>query len=170
MNTKHNLLIVDENPYVVDILAQNLRKDFSITVATTGQEAARLLIQGNRFDCVLTELNLPFFTGIELTKLIRTSRLLNHLPVVILSNAPDSSTRIECLEQGVDDFISKPFNPLEVKAKLNALLRRTATSSEEGSQKQPISLQTKSVNKPLWQQRSRILSMLLGDYSLSQSA
>ena len=170
MNTKHNLLIVDENPYVVDILAQNLRKDFSITVATTGQEAARLLIQGNRFDCVLTELNLPFFTGIELTKLIRTSRLLNHLPVVILSNAPDSNTRIECLEQGVDDFISKPFNPLEVKAKLNALLRRSATAPEAGNEKQPMSLQTKSVNKPLWQQRSRILSMLLGDYSLSQSA
>ncbi|GAB3718284.1 hypothetical protein GCM10027592_61070 [Spirosoma flavus] len=168
MNTKHNLLIVDENPYVVDILAQNLRNEFTITVATTGQEAARLLIQGNRFDCVLTELNIPFFSGIELTKFIRTSRLLHHLPVVILSNAPDSSTRIECLEQGVDDFISKPFNPLEVKAKLNALLRR-AVATEEG-QKSPSSPQTAPVNKPLWQQRSRILSMLLGDYSLSQSA
>ena len=125
MNTNHHLLIVDENPYVVEILVQTLRKDFTITVANTGQEAARLLIQGNRFDCVLTELNLSFFNGLELIKLIRMSRVAAQTPIVILSSVPDSATRIQCLEQGADDFLSKPFNPLEVKAKLHALLRRS---------------------------------------------
>lgn len=167
MNAKHHLLIVDENPYVVDILAQNLGKDFTITVANSGQEAARLLIQGNRFDCVLTELNLPFFSGLELTKLIRMSKLIAHMPVVILSDAPDSHTRIECLEQGVDSFILKPFNPLEVKAKLHALLRRTAVPSVEETSKRIIPMPVSVDKKPLWQSKSRILSMLFGTYSLA---
>jgi len=169
MNAKHHLLVVDENPYVVDILAQTLKKDFTITVANSGQEAARLLIQGNRFDCVLTELNLPFFSGLELTKLIRMSKLIAHMPIVILSNAPDSDTRIECLEQGVDSFILKPFNPLEVKAKLHALLRRTAVVSIDENQKRSSPVQLPTVKKSVWLQKSRILSMLLGNYSLSQS-
>ncbi len=76
MNSKYQLLLVDENPYVADILKQTLKDDFIITVANTGHEAARLLIQGTRFDCVLTELNLPIFSGLELTKLIRMSKLI----------------------------------------------------------------------------------------------
>ena len=165
MNTKHHLLIVDENPYVVEILAETLARDFTITVATSGQEAARLLIQGNRFDCVLTELDLSFFSGLELTKLIRMSKLSAQTPVVILSNASDSTTRIECLDQGVDAFLSKPFNPLEVRAKLNALLRRADLSVVSGA---PVQQPSKS--KPIWSQRSRLLSALLGNYSLSQPA
>lgn len=168
MNIKHHLLVVDENPYVVEILVQTLSKDFKITVASTGQEAARLLIQGNRFDCVLTELELPFFNGLELTKLIRMSRLAANVPVVILSNIPDSTTRIQCLEQGVDDFLAKPFNPLEVKAKLQALLRRA--DAPEVSQSRLIPLAVKPETRSIWQQRSRILNMLFGDYSLSHSA
>ena len=165
MNKKHHLLIVDENPYVVDILVQTLTNDFKITVAQTGQEAARLLIQGNRFDSVLTELDLSFFSGLELTKLIRMSRLTAQTPVVILSNASDSTTRIDCLEQGVDAFISKPFNPLEVKAKLHALLRRADSPVEEAPKRLPALFRTE--DKPLWPQRSRILSMLLGNYAVS---
>lgn len=165
MNKKHHLLIVDENPYVVDILVQTLTNDFKITVAQTGQEAARLLIQGNRFDSVLTELDLSFFNGLELTKLIRMSRLTAQTPVVILSNASDSTTRIDCLEQGVDAFISKPFNPLEVKAKLHALLRRADSPVEEAPKRLPTLFKTDA--KPVWQQRSRILSMLLGNYAVS---
>ena len=131
MNNKHHILVVDGNPYVTGILVQTLKTSFNVTVANTGQEAIRLLIQGNRFDCVLTELNIPHLSGLELTKFIRSNRLLRHTPIVMLSNALNSDTRIECLEQGVDAYMAKPFNPLEVRAKLVALLRRTALAVEE---------------------------------------
>jgi DNA-binding response OmpR family regulator len=169
MKSKFHLLIVDENPYVAGILVQTLRKDFDITVANSGQDAARMLIQGHHFDCVLTELNLSFFSGLDLTKLVRTSKLLAKMPVVVLSNATDSDTRIECLEQGVDGYIAKPFNPLEVKAKLNALLRRTAISVETVVER-PVAERVRTEIKPSWQPKSRILSMLLRGYSVSQSA
>jgi len=169
MTTKHRLLIVDGNPYVADILVQTLKKDFTITVATNGQDAARLLIQGNRFDCVLTELNLSLFSGLELTQLIRTSRLMSHVPVIVLSNTPDSNTRIKCLDQGVDTFIAKPFNPLEVKAKLHALLRRTATLNDDFRERS-FSRHAEPDSRLMGQLKSRLRSMIMRDSPLSQSA
>ena len=169
MNTKYHLLVVDENPYITGILVQTLKTNFNVTVANTGQDAVRLLIQGNRFDCILTELNLPLFNGLELTKFIRTSRLLRHTPIVVLSNASDSDTRIECLERGVDSYIAKPFNPLEVKAKLLALLRR-ATSAVEDIQSTPVTVRPQLENKPLWQPKSRILSMIFKRSTVLQRA
>ncbi|KAB7729158.1 response regulator [Rudanella paleaurantiibacter] len=166
MKPKFQLLIVDESTYVAGILTQTLEKDFEITVVNTGQDAARLLIQGNRYDCVLTELNLPFFSGLEITKLIRMSKLIAHTPIVILSSATSSDTRIECLEQGVDSFISKPFNPLEVKAKLNALLRRTVPQTDE----RMVADLDRAEPKSAWQPKSRFLSIFSRGYSVSQSA
>lgn len=160
MDRKYKLLIVDQNPYVADILVQTLRNDFITTVASTGQEAARLLIQGSRFDCVLTELNLPVLNGLDLTKLIRTNRLINHIPVLVLSNAPDSETRIKCIEEGVDNFVLKPFNPLEVKAKLHALLRRTEWPAGEVFTRS-ASVRMGSQISLLRQLRSRVMSFLL---------
>ena len=169
MRLKFHLLIVDENPYVADILVQTLKKDFTITVANSGQDAARMLIQGHRFDCVLTELNLSLFSGLDLTKLIRMSKLSAKTPVIVLSNATDSNTRIECLEQGVDGYIAKPFNPLEVKAKLHALLRRTSTPVETVEERS-FAERLLTENKSSWQPGSRILSMLFRGYRVSHSA
>lgn len=169
MKSKFHLLIVDENPYVAGILVQTLKNDFDVTVANSGQDAARMLIQGQRFDCVLTELNLPFFSGLDLTKLIRMNKLLAQTSVIVLSNATDSDTRIECLEQGVDGYIAKPFNPLEVKAKLHALLRRVSPSFDT-AEVQPFATRVRTEEKSTWQPKSRILSLFLRGYSVSQSA
>lgn len=167
MNTKHRLLIVDGNPYVTGILVQTLKANFNVTVANTGQDAVRLLVQGNRFDCVLTELNLPLFSGLELTKFIRANSLLRHTPIVVLSNASNSDTRIECLEQGADSYLAKPFNPLEVKAKLLALLRRTALSVNETRYAAPYS-RPQVADTSSEQPESRILSTILKRYAVLQ--
>ena len=167
MNHKHRLLIVDGNPYVAGILVQTLKASFNVTVASTGQEAVRLLIQGNRFDCVLTELNLPLFSGLELTKFIRANRLLRHTPILVLSNASNSDTRIECLEQGADSYLAKPFNPLEVKAKLLALLRRSAPSVIE-TQYAAVPAWPQLDEKSFEQAKLPMLSTVLSGYTVSQ--
>lgn len=171
MKTKATLLIVDGNPFIAGILVQNLKDDFTITIANTGPEAARMLTQGNRFDCVLTELDLPFFNGLDLTKLIRTSRINRHIPVLILSSATDSDTRIKCLQHGADDFATKPFNPLEVKAKIQAVLRRAASPVYQAEEhERPVSARLLPEIKSFWQQRSRVLSVLFRGNALKQSA
>lgn len=171
MTTKPNLLIVDGNPFIASILVQNLKSDFTITLAKTGPEAARLLTQGNRYNCILTELDLPFFNGLELIKLVRTSRLIRNTPVIVLSSATDSDTRIKCLENGADDFATKPFNPLEVKAKIQAVLRRAAVPAYEIQEgEQTVSARLLPDIKTFWQQKSRVLSTILRAEAIKQTA
>ena len=160
MNKKYHLLIVDPNPYVADILAQTLQDDFLISIARTGQEAARVLLQDKSFDFVITELAMDGFSGLDLTKLIRTSGLLNKTAVVILSSVSDSDTRINCFENGVDDFIAKPFNPLEIRAKLHALLRRSSLPVHESSAR-PLPVRAPMQPGLFRQIRTRVMSLIL---------
>ncbi|QJD79283.1 response regulator transcription factor [Spirosoma rhododendri] len=170
MNTKPRLLIVDGNPYIAGILVQNLKSDFNISVANTGPEAVRMLTQGNHYDCVLTELNLPFFSGLELTKFIRENRFLRNTAVMVLSGATDSDTRINSLNSGVDDFALKPFNPLEIRAKLHALLRRSASPAYETAFSQPVPARLLPDIKTFWQQKTRVLSLIRRSEPIKQSA
>lgn len=119
-----HLLIVEENPHIVTVLTQTLRAEYIITVATNSRDAIRFLVQGRQFDCIITELNLPFFDGLELVKLVRMNKLSEKTPVLVLSDAADSDTRIACLEAGADAHIAKPFNPVEVSVTLRTLANR----------------------------------------------
>jgi DNA-binding response OmpR family regulator len=147
-----------------------LKKDFEVTVATNGQEAAQLLTQGNRFDCVLTDLDLDVFSGFDLIKFIRSNRLLCQTPIVVLSAKSDSNTRIQCLELGVDNFMPKPFNPTEVKVRLLATVRRSDMPVTEELPERPVSARLLPEVESFWQNKSRILFMVLKGYSLGQSA
>lgn len=160
--SRNQLLLVEENPYLATILVQTLKTDFEITLASTGKEAVHLLMQGTCFDAVVTELDLTHFSGIQLINLIRTSNLNCQMPVVVLSSATDSETRINCLLEGADSYIAKPFNPLEVKAKLQAIFRRTVSQPElaETAYTSVHSLQRE--DRKVWQTGSRILSLIRG--------
>lgn len=123
-STGYNLLIVDEDRFVANILRQTLQNDFTLTSVTNGIEAISWLEKGNRADFIITELSMAHLDGRELIRILRSSNLFNHIPIIVLSELEDSSTRIECLEYGADDYVAKPFNPIEVKAKARAILRR----------------------------------------------
>ncbi|GAB2546146.1 response regulator transcription factor [Spirosoma aerophilum] len=129
----HRILIAEENPHIASILVQALKAEYDITIATNGKDAIQHLIQDNRYDCVVTELNLPLLEGLELIRLIRSNELIGHTPILVLSAALDSNTRIACLEAGADSYLAKPFNPLEVKAKIDAIFRRIMIQSKETS-------------------------------------
>lgn len=146
------LLIVEENPHIVTVLTQTLRADYAITVATNSRDAVRLLVQGRQFDCVITELNLPFFDGLELIKLLRMNKLSERTPVIVLSDAADSDTRIACLEAGADAHIAKPFNPIEVSVSLRALTNRYAVLVEPDET--PIIPMHSSLLKKFWTSNS----------------
>ena len=142
------LLIIDENPHIISVLQQTLKTDFDCVVARSGRDAVRLLVQGNRFDAILTELNLSGFSGLELIRFIRTNELIGQTPIIVLSGATDSATRIECLNAGADSYLPKPFNPLEAKAKLQSLLRRTAALPEV--YQMPVTSMNTSRQKATW--------------------
>ncbi len=126
----HQLLIVEENPHIVTVLTQTLRSEYTITVASNSRDAVRLLVQGRHFDCIITELDLPFFSGLELVKLVRMNKLTQYTPILVLSDGADSDTRISCLEAGADAHVAKPFNPMEISVNLRALANRYAVVTD----------------------------------------
>jgi DNA-binding response OmpR family regulator len=120
----HNLLLVDPDRFVAHVLRHTLGPEFKISTLPNGLEAMNWLEAGNHPDVIITELDLPYVDGYEFIQLVRSSSLLRHLPIIVLSAEDDSTTRVSCLERGADGYLSKPFNPYEIRAKAKAILRR----------------------------------------------
>ncbi|GAB3897709.1 response regulator [Larkinella knui] len=122
---KLNLLIVESNSFLVRILQNALAADFNIILASNPLEARELLKKGVVVDFIITDLSLSKADGMDLIQRVRKSTRYHSLPILVLSGSEDSNTRISCLENGADDCMTKPFNPLEVRAKIQAMLRRS---------------------------------------------
>lgn len=124
MDQKIKLLIIDDEPSTRKILEHFLNKEFDVTLKNDGMEGMRWLESGNDSDFIIVDLNMPNLNGKEFIKVIRSSNLYCDLPIIILSGTDESKERIECLNLGADDFMLKPFNPMEVHAKIKTILRR----------------------------------------------
>lgn len=122
--TKLNVLIAEQNPFLANVLRQTLSSEFTIQMATSGTEAKEFIEHGKKADFIITELDLRNFDGIDFIRLIRGSQRHKNVPILVLSGSPDSTLRIKCLEVGADDCVAKPFNPLEIKARMMGMLRR----------------------------------------------
>lgn len=125
MNPRKTLLVMDDEPSICKILEHFLKKDFNVFVKSDGAEGMLWLEEGNEVDLIIADLQMPNLNGKEFLKIARASNLYTDIPVIILSGSDESSERIQCLNLGADDFMVKPFNPVEVQAKVNAILRRS---------------------------------------------
>jgi DNA-binding response OmpR family regulator len=124
MKPLYNVLIAEDDPFIRKVLRQTLKDDFSVITKENGIEAVSWLEEGNPVDIVLSDIQMPHMDGKDLLRTLRASPSFQRLPIIILSTFSDSATRISCLNMGADDYIVKPFNPLEVKTKINTVLRR----------------------------------------------
>ena len=124
----NRILIAEDDPFIRKVLRHVLEDEFEVSTQINGFEAMTWLEKGNPVDILITDIQMPHMDGRELIRTVRASPLFQKLPILILSTFEDSNTRITCLELGADDYMTKPFNPLEVKAKVHALLRRSGLS------------------------------------------
>ena len=124
MNARKNLLIIDDEPSTSRVLEHFLKKEFDVVIKNDGMEGMAWLEEGHEVDMIIADLNMPNLNGKEFVKVTRASNLYGDIPIIILSGTDESSERIQCLNLGADDFMLKPFNPMEVLAKINAILRR----------------------------------------------
>jgi len=117
------VLLVDDEPSIVTLLAFNLEKDgYEVTTATDGAEGYRLAIS-NPFDFIILDLMLPLMDGMDICKRLRQEKF--DTPIMILTAKDDELEKIIGLELGADDYMTKPFSPREVLARMKAILRRT---------------------------------------------
>jgi two-component system phosphate regulon response regulator PhoB len=123
------LIVEDETPLVV-MLRYNLeREGFSVDEAADGEEAL-IRIAERCPDVVLLDWILPLVSGLEVCRRIRRAPATRRLPVIMLTARGECDDRIRALDQGADDYIVKPFYPLELVARLRAVLRRTGSNTE----------------------------------------
>ena len=119
------ILVVDDEPEIARLVRRYLEEDgCTVVVAYDGEEALQAL-RRNPPDLVVLDLCLPRRDGWELTRLIRNDRYLGSLPIIMLTARVEGTDKIVGLELGADDYITKPFNPREVVARVRALLRRS---------------------------------------------
>jgi two-component system, OmpR family, response regulator len=126
-----SLLIIEDDELLRDGLSAQLSQlGHSVTTAVDGEVAQRLL-ETNRFDGVLLDLGLPKISGMEVLRWLR--KRLPALPVLILTARDDVDDRVQGLNAGADDYLTKPFDMAELQARLGALLRRAALPAFGGS-------------------------------------
>ncbi|MCR5669107.1 MAG: response regulator transcription factor [Lachnospiraceae bacterium] len=117
------VLVVDDEKLIVKGIRFSLEQDgMEVDCAYDGEEALNLAKQNN-YDMVLLDVMLPKYDGFEVCQQIRE---FSNMPIVMLTAKGDDMDKILGLEYGADDYITKPFNILEVKARIKAIMRRTS--------------------------------------------
>jgi DNA-binding response OmpR family regulator len=129
------ILVVEDEPAIAESVAYALGRDgFSVTLAATVTDAAALV---DGADLVVLDLMLPDGSGFDLIGRWRKNK---HIPVIVLSSRDGEADRVVALEAGADDYVTKPFSPREVVARVRAVLRRSQTELASGGAAPAISL------------------------------
>lgn len=127
---KKTILIVDDEQKIVDLLVHNLtREGYNTIEANDGQTAIDLAIS-QRPDLILLDVMIPRVDGLTVCKKIKN---YYNVPILMVSAKDDELDKIVGLEIGADDYITKPFNILEVKARMKAILRRNAVTEKKAA-------------------------------------
>lgn len=136
------LLIVDDEPAIIKGLKFSLEQDgYLIEEAYDGQEAVNKFFAQN-FDLVVLDVMLPGLNGFEVLQRIRER---SSVPVIMLTAKGEDMDKILGLEYGADDYLTKPFNILELKARIKAIFRR-ANQKEDRNQEQVIRVRNMTIN------------------------
>lgn len=123
-HTNPYVLIAEDEPPVVELLKYNLEKaSFEVEIAYDGEEALFKLEQRVP-DLLLLDRMLPKLSGMELCRKLRKSKSHKNLPIIMLTARSEESDRIQGLDSGADDYVTKPFSPVELVARIRAVLRR----------------------------------------------
>ena len=115
------LLVIEDNPRLSARMKQQLQKWYLVEVASSGDEALHLT-SSELFDTILLDLGLPDAPGIEVCKQIR--KITKGTPILVVTGIDTISSRVDLLDSGADDYITKPFDLQELRARINALARR----------------------------------------------
>ena len=121
---KQRILVVDDDREVVRLMRAYLEQaGYEVLVAHDGETALHTL-RRERPDLLLLDLMLPDRDGYDITRIVRADALLSALPIIMLTARVDDTDKIVGLEMGADDYVTKPYNPREVVARVRARLRK----------------------------------------------
>lgn len=126
---KQKILVVDDEQSIVTLLQYNLQQaGFEVITAMDGEEAKEVALREHP-DFIILDLMLPKLDGIEVCKILRQSKMM--MPILMLTARDEEFDKVLGLELGADDYLTKPFSPREVVARVKAILRRTQYNAQQ---------------------------------------
>lgn len=115
---KKRVLLVDDKEEFRKLVQLFLSEHYEVETAADGMSALAMLQQGYLPDAIVSDMMMPDVGGAELLKQLKASGAFNKIPVIILSSIDKSAKRIEMLQAGAEDYMIKPFNPMELQVRL----------------------------------------------------
>lgn len=126
-NGKGNILVVDDEPQITRVLKTTLSSlGYGTRTAGNGEEALQLMKNWSP-DLLITDLRMPNMDGLELCRQVRAT---SQMPIIVLSVRGEEKVKVQALDAGADDYVTKPFSTNELLARVRAALRRAATKDE----------------------------------------
>jgi two-component system, OmpR family, KDP operon response regulator KdpE len=122
-----SILVVDDDPQIRRVMRVALVASGYIVSDARSGEGALEALRKNKYDLVLLDINMPGIGGLETCKLIRTS---SEIPIIMLTVRSSENDKVEALDAGADDYVTKPFGTPELLARIRAALRRSPLSTE----------------------------------------
>ena len=130
MQARQILIVEDEKP-IREMIAFGLRRAGFDVLEAEDCKAARAQIADKRPDLLLVDWMLPDMSGLELTRTLKRDKDTREVPVIMLTARADEQDKVSGLEGGADDYVTKPFSPRELLARINAVLRRSLPGGTE---------------------------------------
>ncbi|MDR5170527.1 phosphate regulon transcriptional regulator PhoB [Methylobacillus pratensis] len=121
-----NILVVEDEPAIQELLALNLTQAGHNPVRALSVEQAQMLIRETLPDLILLDWMLPGMSGIEFARKLKGDELTKAIPIIMLTARGEEADKVRGLEVGADDYVTKPFSPRELNARIKAVLRRRA--------------------------------------------
>ena len=152
----YQLLVIDDNPEVLKLMKLLLGGEFDLDYATSGQEGLKIL-QDHAPDLVLSDVMMPGMDGHELCRRIKAEETLKHTPVILVTARSASEMMAEGIESGADDYVVKPFNAVELKARVRSHLRMRQVEAELSLANRNLKMRTSDLVE---RQRTLFISMV----------
>ena len=122
MEARKKILLIDDKISIAKVVSIYLGKDFDFTYMENPIKAIEWLNEGNWPDLIISDIRMPEMMGNEFLHYMKQNELFKSIPIVMLSSEESTTERIRLLEEGAEDYILKPFNPLELKVRIKKIL------------------------------------------------
>lgn len=126
-----NILLVEDEPAIQELIAANLTRAGHQVVRAADAESAQRIVREALPDLILLDWMLPGISGIDFARRLRTEERTRMIPIIMLTARGEEQDKVAGLETGADDYITKPFSPRELVARIKAVLRRRAPQATE---------------------------------------
>lgn len=141
MNSKTLILIVDDNQSNVQVLGNLLvRKGYRLACASSGKDALEFLVR-KRPDLILLDISMPVMDGFEVCKIIKSNQVISDIPIIFISALDSTEEKVRAFELGGADYVTKPFQPLELLARVQTQVKISQLNDEVCEQNRELRIQ-----------------------------